>query len=79
MANEIKIDYEDLFTGLKWDLDKASFLIADVQKFFDCPDREYPDREHVEAIRGEYKHIAVMLGLLNDLVERMTDTVAPLS
>lgn len=79
MANEIKVDYEDVFTGLRWDLEKASFLIADVQKFFDCPDREYPDREHVEAIRDEYKHIAVMLGLLSDLIDRMDDSIMPLS
>lgn len=78
MPNEIKIDYEDFATGLRWDLDKASFLLTDLQKFFDCPDLDYPDREHIDNIRNEYKHIAVMLGLLSDLVERMTDAVHPM-
>lgn len=77
MAN-IKIDYEDVFTSLNWDLDKAKYLLADVQKFFDSPDLDYPDREHVEALHAEYKHIAVMLGLLSDLIGKMTDTVKPL-
>lgn len=73
-----KIDYEDVFTSVQWDLDKARYLLADVQKFFDIPDLEYPDREHVESIRNEYKHIAVMLGLLSDLIDKMNDTVSPL-
>lgn len=73
-----KIDYEDVFTSVQWDLDKAKYLLADVQKYFEAPDLEYPDREHVEAVRNEYKHIAVMLGLLSDLIAKMNDTISPL-
>lgn len=73
-----KVNYEDVFGDMKWDLDKAKYLVADVQKFFDCPDLQYPPRENVEAIRSEYEHIAVMLGLLGDIVEKLTNTVTPL-
>ena len=77
-TNDIKVDYEDIITDIQWDLDKARYLLADIQKYFECPDLEYPTREHIETIRNEYKHIAVMIGLLCDLVDKMNGTVLPL-
>ena len=68
---------DNTFVPFAWDLDKASYLLADIQEFFDCPDRDYPTREHIERLRAEFKHIAVMLGLLDDLINKMSDAVKP--
>ena len=73
------IDYEELFGGLSWDLDKARYLLSDVQAIFETPDPDYPTRENVEGVRNEYKHILVMLGLLGDVIEKMTGKVKPLA
>lgn len=78
MANNVKVDYEDVFTSIQWDMDKAKYLIQDTQKFFDSPDLDYPDRDHIEAIRAEFKHIAVMLGLVSDMIIKVNETIAPL-
>jgi hypothetical protein len=78
MAKEIKVDYEDVFGSIKWDLDKAQCLLADLQAYFDSPDLDYPTRDKIDAIRGEYKHIAVIAGLLGDLVAKLEDTISPL-
>lgn len=75
---DVKIDYEDLFGSLGWDLDKMRYLLTDIQNLFETPDPEYPTRENIDKIKYEYKHILVMLGLLCDLVEKMTDKVKPL-
>ena len=75
----IKPDYEEVFGGLAWDLDKAKYLLADIQNIFETADPEYPTRENIERIRSEYKHIFVMLGLMSDLVGKMNATVAPLA
>ena len=74
-----KQNYEDIFGGLAWDLDKAKYLLTDIQNIFETADPEYPTRENIDRIRSEYKHIFVMLGLMSDLVEKMGATVAPLA
>lgn len=79
MANETRIDYEDVFADVLWDLDKAKYLLGDLHGYFECPDPEYPPRENVENIKYQYKHIVVMLDLLGDLIEKMTATVTPLT
>ena len=73
-----KVDYEDVFGSIQWDLDKAKFLLFDLRTYFDSPDLEYPTREKVEAIRDEYKRIAVIAGLLSDIVEKLENTIEPL-
>ncbi len=78
MANENKINYEDVFTSIKWDMDKAQYLLTMLREYFECPDLEYPPREKVEAIRYEFKHIAVNVGLLDDLTRKVSDTITPL-
>lgn len=78
MANEVKVDYEDVFGKIQWDVDKAKYLLAILRGYFECPDLEYPPREKVEAIRYEYKHIAVNIGLLDDLISKIDDTISPL-
>lgn len=75
---ETRPDYEEVFTTVAWDLDKAKYLVEDVQSFFETPDPDYPTRENLDGIKYEYKHILVMLGLLSDLVEKMADKVKPL-
>lgn len=77
MTIENKVDYQDIFADVKWDLDKAKYLLADLQKYFDCPDLDFPPRENIESIHYEYKHIAVMIGLLDDLVDKLAATVNP--
>lgn len=79
MATEPRIDYEDVFADVLWDLDKAKYLLADLHGFFECPDLEYPDRETIDNIKCQYKHIVVMLDLLGDLIEKMATTVTPLT
>lgn len=82
MANETKIetkiDYEDVATNVQFDLDKARYLLRDLQSIFDCPDPDYPPRERIESIRYDYKHIVIMLGLLSDVVEKLTTTITPM-
>ena len=78
MANEHKIDYEDVATNIKFDLDKARYLLNDLQSIFDCPDPDYPPRDRIDGIRYDYRHIVVMLGLLSDVVEKLTTTIKPM-
>ena len=79
MDKNVNLDYEAIFGGLSWDLDKARYLLADIQNIFETPDPEYPTRENITRIRDEYKHIYVMLGLVSDLLQKMTDVVTPLA
>lgn len=78
MANENKINYEDVFTSIKWDMDKAQYLLAMLRDYFECTDLEFPPREKIETIKYEFKHIAVNVGLLDDLVTKVNDTITPL-
>ena len=78
MANEPKIDYEDIFNGIKWDLDKAKYLLTDLHEYFECPDLDYPPRENIENIRTEFKRITVIVGLLNDLADKIDNTISPM-
>lgn len=77
MKDNVKIDYEELFGSLGWDLDKAKYLLNDIQSFFETPDPDFPTRENLDGIKYEYKHILVMLGLLSDLIEKMETAVKP--
>lgn len=72
-----KIDYEELFGSLSWDLDKAKYLLNDIESFFETPDPDFPTRENLDGIKYEYKHILVMLGLLGDLIKKMDAAVKP--
>lgn len=75
MANDIRIDYENIFTNIQWDMDKAAFLLDDIQDYFSCPDLDYPTRETIEGVRNDFKRIAVKIGLLEDLVFKTRETV----
>ena len=75
---DAKIDYEDVFNAIKWDMDKAQCLLADLQAFFDCPDLDYPSRDKIDTIRNEFKHIAVIVGLLDDIAEKVSTTISPM-
>ncbi len=78
MATSIKIDYEDILTTIHWDMVKAASLLDDIQNFFSCPDLEYPTREVVEAIRNDFKSIAVKISLVEDLTCKTRSTVTQL-
>ena len=72
------IDYEDVFTSVHWDLEKARYLLSDLREYFECPFPECPPGQCLENVRREFKHIVVVLGLLDDLVEKLDETVRPL-
>ena len=78
MANANKPNYEDVFTSIKWDMDKALYLLTMLRNYFECADLDYPPREKIETIKYEYKSIAVNIGLLDDLVSKVSDTITPL-
>ena len=78
MANENNVNYEDVFTSIKWDMDKAAYLLDKLQEHFECPDLEFPTRDCIENIKYEFKSIAVNIGLLNDLITKVNATITPL-
>lgn len=78
MANDQKLDNKDILGIMKWDLDKAKYLLADIQKYFDCPDLQYPPRESIDTIKYEFEHVAIMMALLSDVIEKLTNTLSPM-
>lgn len=78
MANDARFDYSDILGDVQWDLDKARYLLNDLQNYFECPDLEFPPREKLDTIHYEFKHIAVIVGLLKDMVDKVDNTIAPL-
>lgn len=76
MANNIKIDYTDIFVNIKWDAEKAACLLEDLHSYFECPDLDFPPRNHIEAIRNDFHRIAIKIGLLEDLIDKLDTTAA---
>lgn len=78
MPNNTPIDYEDIFTTIQWDMEKAAFLLDDTHEYFDCPDLDFPTRDTIESIRNDFKRIAVKIGLLEDLIDKTKSTISDL-
>lgn len=71
-------DYENILVASKWDLEKAACLLDDICPYFECPDLDYPPRNKLTTIRIDYKPIAVKLGLLDDLIDKLTASISTL-